>query len=322
MRLHNPPILTGKYLKATLESGHLAAGAQVEALRWELGAYFGVSPETVVLGSSATALGLALFDYLEKEHRWIRFPELSPGFNGHTSAVVWPVFRNMFRRHNVDAKALVGSQRGQWLTDIGGASVFQDEVDSTLVSVLDACHSWRLLEGVDFTLLSFYPTKLCAGAEGGAIVCTSSHAAADLQRLVNCGLDRAGDRPSFYHMDYRGRKASMTDVTAALNREALEGLGQRKRDVHQQWVAMRDQFLSRVGPKTEVDRIVSQPEQAYLLQLRVDAPAKAFAIADEVGVATQVNFPPSTAVTFPCWPGLALYEQELVFEAMVEASKV
>jgi hypothetical protein len=256
------------------------------------------------LGASATACFQAFVDFLV-EHGDIRVT-WNPV---HT----WPPLKWIVDR------AVVRPGKGRHIevvTDIGGAGHAEFSEKPSLI-LHDACHSWHD-NGADFTLFSFYPTKLVGGAEGGAMICKTPEIARAIQVLLHSGMAGIGKKPDFTEADPTGRKANMTDVQAALNIEALERLDERKQAVRETWLALRELYLEHGGPLL---RLKPQPIQPYLFQVWAnDVPQALEAAADE-GIGAQWNFPKNPYVTLPCWPGMQEMELERVARLAVRLSR-
>jgi dTDP-4-amino-4,6-dideoxygalactose transaminase len=309
IKLHKPTMLSGKYLERVLESRHLTTGPQVELLRIQLAEYFDVLPWRIALGSSATACFQA---YMEVLNRDVKCP-IVVEWRG---LATWPLMKKIADRlapypmNQLHHTIVVD-------TDIGGTGQgrFLPPEEEWFH---DACHSWTRRKSTDWTLLSFYPTKLCGGAEGGALIGPNIDRVAEVQRVLNCGTIGMGQRPDFTKIHSLGRKANMTDVAAALNREALERLDERKERVnatHRTLVRM----FQHLGGK--VDRLLLHEVQAYLFQVRVEDVAQALRIAEKWKISAQVNFPPAKLITLPCYPELSDEEMHSVAHLAATLSK-
>jgi dTDP-4-amino-4,6-dideoxygalactose transaminase len=186
------------------------------------------------------------------------------------------------------------------LTDIGGRRSIDpiQDIQGT-VYIHDACHSWMPDPAAAFGLVSFYPTKLVPGAEGGAVICSHEEAAEELASWLYCGLV-PGSAGQGHRPERAGRKANMTDVTAALNREALELAPAHIRATGEAWLQLADAAFRRDIPYRY------QNERPYLFQVEVPfeenvQPFRARLAAR--GVPSAWNFRPSSLVTIPCLPG-------------------
>lgn len=299
----------GKYVSTVLTSRHLTTGPQVEGLRRELATYCRVDVEQVVLGSSASGLFQAWLDYMER--KWF---DLAITWEGVSA---WPLFWNLVRYRFGAGTAYREGKAVTIHTDIGGAQMPTARHQAEVFH--DACHGWTVGKLAQFTLLSFYPTKLCSGAEGGALVCKSADAAREIQVLANCGLSAAGKSPDFNDMDPRGRKANMTDVAACLNREALEGVNIRKRQIELAWYETHAAYLAHGG---DDERVLQQTLQPYLFQVMARDVGAARHVAALAGVASQVNFPPAKYVTLPCYGGMTESQRREVVKVAVEISEL
>jgi dTDP-4-amino-4,6-dideoxygalactose transaminase len=186
------------------------------------------------------------------------------------------------------------------LTDIGGRRGI-DPLPSIQgkVYVHDACHSWMPDPAAAFGLVSFYPTKLVPGAEGGAVICREEADAEELASWLYCGLV-PGSAGQGHQPTRAGRKANMTDVTAALNREALELAPAHIRATGEAWLQLADAAFRRDIPYRY------QNERPYLFQVEVptqDDVQPLRAGLEAMGVPSAWNFRPSPLVTIPCLPG-------------------
>jgi DegT/DnrJ/EryC1/StrS aminotransferase family protein len=287
--LFAPPKLTGKYLHKTLASGWLTSGARCAELREVVAAFLNRRPEQVVLAASATAGFQAVVDLVRDRRRcWGDISvRLTPAtWAGMTNAAHYPWQDGPLGAPDIYVR-----------TDIGGAR--PSEYDASLhrppcrVYVHDSCHSWLPHLDADFGLVSFYPTKLVPGAEGGAVICKNPLDAEPLQRLLYCGLvPGSGSRePKGW-----GRKANMTDVTAALNLEALELAPKYIEQIEEAWCTLSGAayFLG------IAHRVRQQAIRPYLFQLAHD-----FATTPPPKHCPWArNFAPANLITLPCFPGL------------------
>lgn len=283
--LFRPPRLKGKYLDGVLSSGHLTTGPMVERLREALGEYFGVFPGLIALGASATACFQALRDHLDES--WFQF-------DGPT----WPLLVQI--AHEQGKIRGFACQRVDVVTDIGGTMRLPGPKWPTSWAVHDACHGWTY-QHADYTLLSFYPTKLCGAAEGGALIFNGPEAgveAEEVQLLLNSGIPGAGSAPDYSRADPRGRKANMTDVQAALALEALEDLPRRKEAARSDWEIAESYFSEFCGDQVTVK---PQPIQPYLFQVKCSDVPRAIGLLRAAGVGAAWNFPPSQWLTVPMW---------------------
>lgn len=296
--LFDPPKLTGAFVQDVLESRHLTTGPQVEKLREEIADYWDTKPEQIVLANSATACFQAIYDLLAI---------------GQTafSAPTWPLLPEIAKEcaEASDAMAYVK-------TDIGGRNTFPWQAywnRPGKIRVRDACHTWAVDKKARFSFASFYPTKPAGGAEGGAMWCESEDEAGALQELVNCGFKKSINRIQTRVWDRRlyGRKSNMTDVAAAVNREAFEWLevGDSKQDAAHE-AAWKEIEKRGIGGSF-VDQRGKLP---YLLQMKVEDVPDAREYFAEQGIATGWHFPPAKLVTLPCYVALKINEIAYIVE--------
>lgn len=262
MKLFAPPSLQGRHLSETLASDWLTTGPQCGLFQEEVAATF---PETrsdqIVLGSSVTTCFEAILGLIairNNRHRKIYIADATwPGMH----QAIWNMPGLVRVSMPSEADIVV-------LTDIGGRRLCEEDERHLYTGkpvnwlIHDASHSWVPKPNADFALMSCYPTKLLAGAEGGVVRCYSPNDARDLRRFLYNGLEpgRAGqgDIPSL-----QGRKGNMTDVTAALNREALENMPAYLRHIRGAWHVMA-QMAEEAGVPYR-----KQPERPYLFQIEV-----------------------------------------------------
>ena len=178
-KLFSPPKLSGRFLHEAdgpLTTGHLTRGPWVEKLRTALADKFNWTEDRIVLGSSATTCFRAVCLYLRFHHdiQGARFHGDEP----------WPLLPD-------EADAAFGTYPDQGdlhvFTEIGGAADLGDWTPPG-PTLVDACHSWVVRELENLTLVSFYPTKLVPGAEGGAVFCLDPKEAEGIQRVLDCGF--------------------------------------------------------------------------------------------------------------------------------------
>ena len=313
-KLFDPPALTGKYLAEVLASKWLTMGPMCERLQDRLAEYFKRDKDCVVLAGSATVGFQAVMDHLVTHRR---------GFGDGTWVEIrkdtWPGMRQAVRHAGLElggtvpAKILVH-------TDIGGAEPApkppQDKLNTWFIH--DACHSWRPIVWADFAVMSFYPTKLVAGAEGGVVLCSSAYRAADLRLRLNCGLapaHGAGAKRLLYP-EVEGRKGNMTDVQAALNLEALELAPAYMAEIAASWEIMR------FAATTYDLEYRYQPLQPYLFQVEVEGRDRVPEVRlelERLGVPSAWNFPPNRYVTLPLYPGLKVSEANEIMAAARKA---
>jgi hypothetical protein len=246
--------------------------------------HFSISPEHVVLANSATSCFQAILDLWSALH--VGRPTVK------ITEATWPGLHQAISHSgywkNSNANIVVK-------TDIGGARCI-DKLTSTPGGWLvhDACHSWLPISGVDFAFMSCYPTKLVAGAEGGVMFVQSKDHVHLLERLLYCGLTPGKGGPPVGW----GRKANMTDVAAALNLEALQGMRDYAKAIEESWYKF---YHTAYAAGLSVRQATPRP---YLLQVSVPA-AKIPVVRQRLekkGIATAWNFPPASLLTLPCWP--------------------
>lgn len=303
-QLFNPPTLTGKYLPRVLKSRWLTTGPECERLKVDLSRMFHIAPERVVLGSSATALWQAVLDVLQ--------PRLIA-----LTKKTWPGIKHAL------PITFKGANTLDLITHLGGAaSIDEDEknIQNVAWTVLDACHSWLpMTPGYDASFTSFYPTKLVPGAEGGALFLhTDRIKTEDIEAAINCGQLPAHKRGTAALTDRFGRKGAMTDVQAALNREALElHDGYYQENVAFGWWKMR--------AEAEEQRVAfrNQPVRPYLFQ--VDCPpARIPTVRGRLakqGIPTAWNFPPSGLITIPAHDALSERDCRKIMKTVKECLK-
>lgn len=306
MELFQTPRLTGKYLDKVLSSGWYTSGPMGQRLCDKVAAFLGmgISPDRVVLASSATAGFQAVLDSCRAH-------------GAKTVSITdatWPGMHQAIQHAGLGRAAPDGFADIDVYTDIGGASEI-DERDHfpEPVKIHDCCHSWLPAHGRDFYVMSFYPTKLVPGAEGGVVICPYNDVAEEVAARLYCGLEPGaagqGKEPRF-----PGRKANMTDVTAALNLEALEVAPYYIKTIGDSWR----------GLAAEADRrgviYRAQNIRPYLFQAMV-APKEVPAIREslkERGIPSAWNFRPAGLVTLPCFPGMSPAEMAQVITAVRE----
>lgn len=308
MELFRTPRLTGKYLKKVLSSGWYTSGPMVRELRDKVAAFLGadIDPARVVLASSATAGFQALMDAC-----------YAHGFR--TVAITdstWPGMHQAIHHARLVRTAPDGLANIDVCTDIGGAFPIdtRDQFPEPL-KIHDCCHSWLPAPGFDFHVMSFYPTKLVPGAEGGVVLCRFPEIAEEIASRLYCGLEPGaagqGKTPRF-----PGRKANMTDVTAALNLEALEVAPYYIKTIGDSWRGLAGEAIHRGVAFRR------QPVRPYLFQAIVD-PKDVPDVCDSLkarGIPCAWNFRPSGLVTLPCYPGMSPQEIEQVIGVIREAN--
>jgi dTDP-4-amino-4,6-dideoxygalactose transaminase len=298
--LFNPPRLTSKYLGSVLASGWLTAGPECEKLRYELGVFYSWEPSAIVLGASATACWQALLDVVGAASVDI-------------TTATWPGMLNA-RPYDRGRRA-PPPVHVRVDTCIGGSALYDEERRKPHrglhedYRVLDACHSAEPDRTYDASLISFYPTKLIPGAEGGALFLerSCSHLALELEMALNCGQVPAYSRGGAALRGGFGRKGNMTDVAAALNREALELSSEYAHQIYCAWCELR-----RAAEEVDVG-YRPQKGRPYLFQMTCPATevqAVRGRLAERQGVPSAWNFPPAGLVTLPCFPGLTREQAE------------
>ena len=287
LRLFAPPKLTGKYLTDVLASGWLTTGPMNDRLRVALSEFFGVDSMAIVVCSSATAGFQAILDLLQ------------PSFIRIDTAT-WPGMHHVISRTNY----VPGGPNVEVETDIGGRRLLSppDPRFPAKWVIRDACHSWMDEKERSFVLMSFYPTKLVPGAEGGVIICSPAHAE-HLRAWVHCGL--VPGTGGWQKPKLLGRKANMTDVQAALNLEALELAPAYMKEIEISWHLLAGYCQHHGIPYRD------QPIRPYLFQLEVDPNDYRDLLEERLA---SWNFPPAKLLTIPCIPGLGSREIEAYFE--------
>jgi dTDP-4-amino-4,6-dideoxygalactose transaminase len=304
LKLFDPPLLRGVHLPEVLRSKHLTTGPMVEELRRKLGVKFKVQPDQVVLGSSATACGFALLDWIHD-----RLMPYGSGGIKWAGKATWPLFRH-YAQHSGDYCDLGGFETW-WGTDIGGLApegspLPTERRNETQFVIHDACHSCAYRPGpADFILFSFYPTKLTSGAEGGAMICENKDHAAKLQQILDCGYPRKeweemakfGRDWDLRQLHLLARKANMTDVQAAF---ALEGLDHFNANCARAAVAWHKLKWAVCWRSAKLAQNIIEQECPYLFQIRVANVPRAREWFKAKEIPTAWNFPPAKLVTLPC----------------------
>lgn len=305
--LFKPPIHTGKYMADVVCSGWYAPGRQNQLFKEELCNFFrslDPTPNHFVLGSSATALFQALLMTFRRDSL------VTACFMEPT----WPGMYTALRATGGGFSSLCPSIIVQ--TDIGGAAL--RSVDKKLYPerpwLRDACHSWFKDPLSDYMLLSCYPTKLVPGAEGGVLYCKNLDHALAVDEMVRSGVPALYTSSSHSRLEgfsdpkheyVRGAlKATMPDLLAALNREALEAAPNYISDIAEAW-----HKLELTAEDLEIPH-KPQPLRPYLFQVGVPGtlPSRQSLVAHltDAGIPTAWNFPPHLWVTLPCFPGMSL----------------
>lgn len=314
MRLYAPPHLSNVWvdrLRECVESRHLTTGPVVEELRKDLARRFQYSEDEIVLGNSATNVFRALCMVLS-----------SRGVSG----VRWdePTFPVMKQ----EGTKVLGPDLGEWgrpaglrvHTEIGGVDPRLEPSEDAVFNLLDACHSWAPRFRFDGSLVSFYPTKLAGGAEGGALFLRDRELAALVQQVVCCGFApgsqrgvAAGEGRDFSGA-VRGIKANMTDVQACFGLGALEHLGANARAIAMTWYGLRGRFeAAGMG-----HRVRMRTERPYLFQVWSGSVSGAREAYARRGVPTGWNFPPAPWVTLPCHGELTRCDLDTIVNASKE----
>lgn len=305
------PRHSGKYIKGVLKSGWYAPGPLGELLKKKLGEMFTYSPEQIVLTASATASFGAVLGLI----RWAG-SNLQVAISDHTWAGMYRTLEQEGFHENTAGVADVRVD-----SDLGGATTHNIPIGpQPPFTIQDCSHGWIPRQGYDFSIASFYPTKLVPGAEGGVIFCKSRENAALLEKQINCGLGALWALPGPGHSLAKvpgrhgqgraydvvghaiGRKATMPDLLAAINLEALEGHREYAEGIAKSW-----RLLEAAAMGLGI-RYVFQDVQPYLFQVELpNTPSvpRARAALLERGVETAWNFPPAPLLTVPCWPGMA-----------------
>jgi hypothetical protein len=264
-----------------------------ERLMQALGAFFGVDPARIVLGASATACWQGILDMI------------GPARVLLTDAT-WPGMHLAVSYTRTTSQAII-----QVRTDIGGRRCDDPAWIAGAVRVKDACHSWVPDPTAEFTIFSFYPSKLApSGAEGGVVLTGDPGRAELLRRYLYCGM-RPGQAGSGEPPSVPGRKANMTDVAAALNLEALERAPRYMREVADAWGRMAE-----IGRQMEL-QIRQQDIRPYLFQVEVPESwppiPELMATLRTWSVPSAWNFPPAPLLTLPCHPAMSNEEMKRVF---------
>lgn len=306
--LFDPPRLSGTHLRGVLSSGWLTTGPLCEKLQDALARVFKVPARWICLTSSATAGFQAVLDLLHHQG-WSKVSITDATWPGMHQAIF---HAGMSRRPLHEAEVIV-------TTDIGGARLADGDLadaEGARPWIHDACHSWFPCARADFSIASFYPTKLVPGAEGGVVVCRQDEAADFLRQWIYCGLRPGaagnGEPPACW-----GRKANMTDVTAALNLEALERAPAYMDGIRKSWEVYR-----RLATEKGIAYrwIHFRP---YLFQIEVPGD-KVQAVREGLkhwGVPTAWNFKPAGLVTLPLYPDMSEMVQAMVLDQVLKVVK-
>jgi len=297
------PRHTGKYVRGIFKSGWYAPGPLGRLLKTRLAEMFPqFSRDQIVLTSSATAAFGAVLALV----RW-------SGSNRQI-AISDSTWVGMYRVLEGEGFARAGFEQADVFvdSDLGGATTqdFKESGPNPPWRIQDCCHGWIPRQGYDFCISSFYPTKLVPGAEGGVIFCSSHENAHLLEKQINCGLGPLWESPSpGQSRSYEeaghaiGRKATMPDMLAALNLEALEGHWEYAAKIKRSWRLLEAAAMG-VGIRYRF-----QETQPYLFQVELPpgpGPSVPRVQAElfKRGVETAWNFPPLNLVTVPCFPGM------------------
>jgi len=298
--LFNTPKLRGKYLDKVLASGHLTAGPMVEELERRLRERTGAG--AVICTSSACAAWEAVLRVIKPV-----------GVGGRMDT--FPVVFDLVDRFMDGTYEMIGL-----VTHIGGREtqwVDEEQLvrDGDEWIVEDCCHIGlpACAGKVDMAFTSFYPTKLLAGAEGGALMLLSTKAVMwqqELRQMVHCGFS---GWPRNYFDRTPGAKLHMTDVQAALNLEALEGFDEYRDRVAGEWLKR--------APTLE--RVVDVSARPYLLQVETSREWNR-ARWDKIWqwpISTAWMFPPNNRLTVPMFPGMSDSEWRLVQKCVKEIER-
>jgi len=289
--LFNTPKLRGKYLDKVLASGHLTAGPMVEELERRLRERTGAG--AVICTSSACAAWEAVLRVRAPDYVWVR---------EDTFPVVHDMVAKFARGPDtcriIKLSTSIGGREASWGEGLQWSIARGDW------NVEDCCHIGFPRRGdLDLAFTSFYPTKLLAGAEGGALMIFKPAMGwhEELRRMVHCGF---GGWPRDYLTRTPGAKLHMTDVNAALNLEALEGFDEYRDRVKEEW-------LKRART---IERVVDVSLQPYLLQVETSREwnRERWERVWKWPIQTAWNFPPNDRLTLPMWPGMSDGEWELV----------
>src|SRR5690606_18193980 len=194
------------------------------------------------------------------------------------------------------------------VTEIGGQLNDMEIEDSYADSVLvDACHSWVPRKWAQYSLASFYPTKLVPGGEGGAVFCLDEWDAFEIQAILDCGYgpdswkDIAEGRGRNGARSSPAIKGHMTDVQAALNLEALLYFDRYVMEQGEAWARL----MSAAEGFRCAELVKPQPIRPYIFQMRSKDPDRVIRALAGVGVPSTRNFPPSPWVTLPAHKGIS-----------------
>lgn len=301
-KLHDPPRLQGKYLSGVLSSGWLTTGPECMKLREALAKRFCLPASRIVLASSATAAFQGVLDCILGRSDYVRITEAT-----------WPGMRQAVL--HAGGECVHGDAEVVVRTDIGGARCDDRPCPAGARYVHDACHSWLPDPAADFAIASAYPTKLVPGAEGGVVFCAREEDACTLEAHLYCGL-RPGGAGEGEEPAVCGRKANMTDVAAALNREALEQFDDYAAAIRESWEWLRLEAAKRGVPYRD------QPVRRYLFQVECrpsEVPTFRSRLR-EVGIPSAWNFRPSGLITLPCGPHVGPKEARDILETVSRLS--
>jgi len=280
--LFKPPRLKGKYLGKVLKSRWLTTGPMCERLKEALAQKFNWDKDLIVLANSATAGWQAILDHTPSPvwQRWDTFVSMRDAQDAH-------VEQEMPGWEQINVRTFVGG-----LEDI-------PEWPYAGLRVADCTHLGHPWTDVDYSLLSFYPTKPIPGAEGGAVFCKVREDADRLAKLVDCGF---GSQPRDYRTRCWGRKANMTDVQAAFALEALEISDEYMAGLKEAWGRMLEEHcrFNYIPGSSFVD-VGRRP---YLFQLVLPGNRPIPEVQKMLPFPTGWHFPPNRRLTLPMWPNM------------------
>jgi perosamine synthetase len=300
--LHRP--ITGpeerEAVARVLQSGHLAAGAEVAAFEAEFAAFVGV-PEAVAVANGTAALWLGLWACGIGPGDEVIVPSFT--FGATAGAVLQvgavPVFADIDARSYCltadSVTATIGPRTAAVIAvHLYGNPAPVDELGAVcrragLLFIEDAAQAhgarWQHAHvgGFgDFGAFSFYPTKNMTTGEGGMLTTMRSDLAQRARLVRNHGMDAR------YHHEILGTNMRMTDIAAAIGRVQLARLPS--------WVAQRQANAAWLDEHL-ADVVVTpwkhpNAEHAYsLYTIRSGDRSRLARALDDAGVGFDIYYP-------------------------------
>lgn len=236
--LHRPQIGPDEHaaVSRVLESGQLAAGAEVASFETEFAAFVG-TPHAVALGSGTAALWLGLWAAGVGPGDEVILPSFT--FAATAGAVLQvgatPVFADIDPATYCVSAQTVLPHIGSRTAAVIAVHLYGHPAPLDELAALCGRHGLLLVEDAAqahgtrwagahvgstgaFGAFSFYPTKNMTTGEGGIITTSDSGLAERARRLRNHGQDAP------YHHERPGTNGRMTDLEAAIGRAQLPRL--------------------------------------------------------------------------------------------------